>query len=502
MRFFIRKINVLLPVLLALSCGVSEDMLSKIDEYNTVIYLTVNSSVATDAYYNNDKTIVTFTSSETDTVIKYTIDGTDPTRTNGTEYTVPLTVENPPYTAGTLEIRAVAYDSNRMSEVQSVTVSVGDGTAAYPYEIATAAQLKNVSDNVNAGTHAGSSFRQVANISLADYQSGEGWVPIGYGGVDFVGSYDGGWYSISDLTINRPLVDYQGLFGNVTVTATLENINLVDVGVTGSNYTGALAGNIAGTSTGVTIQNCSVYGTTSIIGTGFVGGLAGYISNAGVSLCDIRSTGAGITGSSAYIGGFTGGITAGANITDCYAKTNVNVSGSGNSAGGFIGYIDTGCDVKTSFSRGTIANTGAGYSYVGGLAGTNAGSIGDCYSTGDVNSNGQYYGGLAGFNNNGTIVRCYSTGEVSITGTDYGGFTGRDTGGSYTSCYWLKDAGLPVNPSLNDSANIADLAGVDPGDQTQMKNQATYSGWSFGTVWDISIGYYPYMIYETWDFPL
>ena len=59
------------------------------------------------------------------------------------------------------------------------------------------------------------------------------------------------------------------------------------------------------------------------------------------------------------------------------------------------------------------AVNGTGYSHVGGLVGSNWGSVSHCYSAGAVG--GEFFlGGLVG-SNLGTISKCHSTGAVSAT---------------------------------------------------------------------------------------
>jgi hypothetical protein len=82
------------------------------------------------------------------------------------------------------------------------------------------------------------------------------------------------------------------------------------------------------------------------------------------------------------------------------------------------------------YNAGTISNSystgnASGTNYIGGIAGYNAGTISDSYSTGNVNGT-NYVGGFAG-GNAGTINSSYSTGNAS--GTNYvGGFAGNNAG--------------------------------------------------------------------------
>ena len=76
----------------------------------------------------------------------------------------------------------------------------------------------------------------------------------------------------------------------------------------------------------------------------------------------------------------------------------------------------------------------SGDGYIGGLVGCNAGSISNCYITGEV-SGAYYVGSLAGYNNYGEITKCNST--CSVDGKDYvGGLVGyNDDYGEIIKCY-------------------------------------------------------------------
>jgi len=83
-------------------------------------------------------------------------------------------------------------------------------------------------------------------------------------------------------------------------------------------------------------------------------------------------------------------------------------------------------------SRAIVSNLGLeavdidGDRLVGGLAGSNSGSIANCYSTGMVNGN-RYVGGLVGYNS-GDIASSYGTGSASGT-SSVGGLVGGNGGG-------------------------------------------------------------------------
>ncbi|MGI1660062.1 MAG: GLUG motif-containing protein [Desulfitobacterium sp.] len=133
----------------------------------------------------------------------------------------------------------------------------GTGAEADPYQITTPAQLSRLAELVNASaTNAqyggtGVYYQLTVDISLSDYASGEGWVPIGISTMTFKGHFDGGNHKITGLTINRPSVNYQGLFGHIT-GGTVENLGVVGTNITGGIFTGGVAGYV----TSGRVENC------------------------------------------------------------------------------------------------------------------------------------------------------------------------------------------------------------------------------------------------------
>jgi hypothetical protein len=70
---------------------------------------------------------------------------------------------------------------------------------------------------------------------------------------------------------------------------------------------------------------------------------------------------------------------------------------------------------------------------VGGLVGTNSGTITSCTSSGSV-TGGSFVGGLVGANTYGVIQTCYSSGMV-FCGERSGGLVGQNNCGTVISCY-------------------------------------------------------------------
>ncbi len=329
----------------------------------------------------------------------------------------------------------------------------GNGSEDNPYLIATADHLNNVRNHLNKH------FRQTANINLSDYNSGEGWEPIGML-VDFTGSFDGGGHTISGLVINRPDQDDIGLFGYAETTAKIRNLGLVGVNVTGCNYVGGLVGGNRGLVT-------NSYVTGDVNGESQVGGLVGENLESGtITNCHAEVT---VTSShSGLVGGLVGE-NYGA-ISESYAVGEVEGT---DVVGGLVGFSSGNID--KSYATGTVTGTETDANLctcVGGLVGNNDGPISNSFARGAV-SGQEDIGGLAG-HNRGSITNSYSTGAVSGN-IDIGGLVGSNYSDDITDSYWDKETSL-----LNTSA------GGTGKTTAEMKQQITYEGWDFDTLWGIN----------------
>ncbi|MCL1911040.1 MAG: hypothetical protein FWG13_02410 [Leptospirales bacterium] len=98
---------------------------------------------------------------------------------------------------------------------------------------------------------------------------------------------------------------------------------------------------------------------------------------------------------------------------------------------GMFGYIGTGGVVK---NVALIGGSVSGSRYVGGLAGSNGGTVQSCYSTGDVTGTHMFAGGLVGYNSrSGKVRNCYTTGNIGKC-RSVGGVVG-DNKGVVRNCY-------------------------------------------------------------------
>ncbi len=231
----------------------------------------------------------------------------------------------------------------------------GMGTESEPYLISTPVELDNVRNFLGA-THSDKYFLQTANLDLSGYQAGEGWAPLGDVSNYLSGNYDGGNHIISNLTINRPTTDYQGLFAYVYNTGYLSNLGVKVADVSGQMYSGVLVGRTAGS-----ISNCFAEGnftTTSYRS----GGFTGYLNPGTISDCYAQVDVVRPSGATSDVAAFIGRLFLGT-ISNCYSTGSVLIDGSNPGNRGLIGSIGTTITVEDCFwdieSSGQTTSAGA-----------------------------------------------------------------------------------------------------------------------------------------------
>jgi len=199
-------------------------------------------------------------------------------------------------------------------------------------------------------------------ILVADIDcDGFAFVPIGTSSEPFTGTFDGGGFTISNLTIYRPGESNVGLFG-YTNGAEIINVGLENVNITGHSGVAGLAGDNYGT-----IRGC--YVTGSVETTYYeAGGLVGF--NHGL----VRDSYARVDVSGDY---YLGGLVAWnyGMITNTYATGTLTAYGY---VGGLVGFNDGGT-IENSFATTSIIGREGPPSEPGGLIGYNTGYISDCY---------------------------------------------------------------------------------------------------------------------------
>jgi len=165
---------------------------------------------------------------------------------------------------------------------------------------------------------------------------------------------------------------------------------------------------------------------------------------------------------------FVGGL-AGSNagtISDSYASTGT-VEGTDLYTGGLVGRGDLGNLINNSYASTTVISSGTG---VGGLVGYGYGVINNSYATGAVTGAGNV-GGLAGISNYADIDNSYASGLVTLVGgNNVGGLVGYNNSSTITESYW--DITSTGQASSDGGTGLT---------TAQMLSPANFSGFNFTT---------------------
>ncbi len=212
-----------------------------------------------------------------------------------------------------------------------------------PYLIATEADLKALAGIVNSGKRLDGYYKQTDPITLTTEHT-----PIGTD-VDhrFKGSYNGDNNVISNLVINKPNSENQGLFGSFyggrqnNNYGEITNVVLENCDITGGKCTGGIVGKMY--DYGGRVTNCKVSGVIRV----------------GNDLSDDSNANrhGGIVGECCNYWGGDGYVENCINIAD--------VTGEGAFHGGIVGYISDNFNISNCFNAGVIEGT----SYVGSIMG-------------------------------------------------------------------------------------------------------------------------------------
>lgn len=243
----------------------------------------------------------------------------------------------------------------------------GSGTEADPYLISKAADLAQLTANVNTGTnlYENKYFKQIIDIDLDNNE----WTPIGKENSPLLGNFDGQSHKIYGLKITTAQ-ECVGLFGRM-YNNTLTNVHVVDgtidiTPITAGYYVGGITGM---TESSATIKNCSFSGSINI-----------NIANSFAAL-------------------FTGGI-----------------------CGGGTGVISA-CKNSGEIEINESTNAYLTYYHIGGISGNGEATVEGCYNKGDITYKSSYtqsctMGGICG-QAKGLVKGCYNIGN--ITASRWGG---------------------------------------------------------------------------------
>ena len=322
-------------------------------------------------------------------------------------------------------------------------------------------------------------YKLSSDIDMSIYQNGDGWKPI----TEFGGVFEGRGYKISNLKINRDSERYCGLFGQVTATATLSEIVLVNAEVNGGEYTGALAGSCSGI-----VSNCSAQGIVNGSGNS-IGGLVGSFNTGSIvnSNANVAVTG------KEEVGGLVGTLHGGL-ITTSYASG--TVVGSEN-VGGLIGDITPTKLTEVNQTYADIRITGT--EDVGGLIGSidilndSKVSVLNSYAVGAIESATTSVGGFVGkmyATARGTISfdQVYTATDTPINANLRGGFVGTinfsdNANINNSKCLWEKET--YADKDVKDVGTTTRTISFESKNEAEMKIQATYSNWDWENIWNI-----------------
>ena len=330
------------------------------------------------------------------------------------------------------EISVRVIHNTHNGSITGDAVTVVPFLGGEPFQIKNETQLKYIAVQVNAGNTAYNTaeYQVMNNITLT-----ENWTPIGTETNPFAGYFDGGGYTISNLTITGSTLT--GFFGHINNVCFVENLHLQigSAGINGTNYTGG----IAGKAQNAYIDNCSVSGGSISTNNQDAGGIAGYVDRDGViHNCYTTSN---VISTSKNSGGIAGTLYVDASINNCYAAGTI----SGSSAGGIAGDVYSGGIIKNCVALNpAIIKLSADY---GTHFGRIAGFIRDSDAVGNKARSDML---LNGFTVTGTAVN--KDGQEVTVGT---GTTLASVFADFDTAFWdIPSGSLVVNGALPTLRNM------------------------------------------------
>ena len=283
----------------------------------------------------------------------------------------------------------------------------------------------------DAGTNCGGSacrgYELLGDLDLSAFAN---WQPIGSQNDPFTSILQGNGYSIANLAIDGG--DYLGLFA-VLSGATIDNLVVEVVSITGDSDVGALAGSAENSAISrVQIRAASASSKLSATGAR-IGGILGRITDTTITNATSDLDVVGIGGISlAGLGGIVG-YAGDSSISHAYSSASISAGNLFHSAGGLVGFM-TNSRLSYSSASGSVSGSGTNEHH-GGLVGymTNS-SVSYSSASGSVISSGQYgqnHGGLVGYMESSSVS--YSSASGSVIDIEasvsflYGGLVGYAT---------------------------------------------------------------------------
>lgn len=258
----------------------------------------------------------------------------------------------------------------------------GSGTKENPYTIATQEDFLVVSGWVEQGnSFAGQYLELTKDIDFKTGLQAKDIFPIGKNErYPFAGCFNGNGYHLTNLNLTRE-EDYTGVFGYLA-GGTITNLEVLDAQIEGTNYVGGIVGYNVGE-----ITECIFAGTVS--GKEKVGGIAG--------------------GNKSFIN---------------HCSSHARVSAAKGSCGGIVAenLLESAKILNSSYT-GSIDEIEGDFQCVGGIAGSNAGDIGNCYNVGTIDAKKSSYGDIGGIvgSNYGKVNNAFYKGKILNVGTNTAG---------------------------------------------------------------------------------
>lgn len=250
--------------------------------------------------------------------------------------------------SGVIDLIGVAADSEKSIVIPMSLKPAGSGSAADPYLIADASQLRWFAAQVNDNSKSTICAQLTADIDLKD----EEWTPIGKStSYAYKGTFDGNDHEIKNLYVTGTTSNHYGLFGVLGAGGTIRNLTVSGrVTITGSGSSSYGIGGIVGQLGGAgTIENCTNRATVS--GNINTAGIVGRVGSSGGTIRGCANLGD-ISGSNS-VGGIVGYAYYGVTASHCYNRGAVTASVS--KAGGIVGFMDdSGAKFSNCYTTGAV----------------------------------------------------------------------------------------------------------------------------------------------------
>ena len=175
--------------------------------------------------------------------------------------------------------------------------------------------------------------------------------PAGNDSIRFYGTFDGNNHKISNVTIEGGDSSYVAFFGN-TSGATIKNLTMENITVTGGEYTAGIVGRARNT----TVTNCAVTGTVEIEGHDGVGGIVGG-GVANVTDCSVTGDENSYIKGLWDVGGISGLVSAGTTVIDNNVVEGLDITAEEGIVGGIVGRLlvgGTGVEVTHNTVNDTV----------------------------------------------------------------------------------------------------------------------------------------------------